>query len=37
VPYREVAHTPVKLPPREYHPDYTRGPVPEEILIPQVY
>ena len=37
VPYREVEHPVVKLPPREYHPDYTRGPIPEEILIPQVY
>ncbi len=37
VPYREVEHPIVKLPPREYHPDYTRGPIPEEILIPQVY
>ncbi len=37
VPYREVAHEPIDLPPREYHADYTRGPVPGEILIPQVY
>jgi polyphosphate kinase 2 (PPK2 family) len=37
VPYREVPHTPIDLPPREYHPDYTRGPIPEEIMIPQVY
>ena len=37
VPYREVPHTPIDLPPREYHPDYTRGPTPEEIMIPQVY
>jgi polyphosphate kinase 2 len=37
VPYREVEHEPVVLPPREYHPDYTRGPISEEIFIPQVY
>jgi polyphosphate kinase 2 len=37
VPYREVAHEPIDLPPREHHADYTRGPVPEEILIPQIY
>jgi hypothetical protein len=37
VPYREVTHRRIRLPPREYHPDYTRGPIPEEILIPQVY
>ena len=37
VPYREVEHEPVVLPPREYHSDYTRGPIPEEIFIPQVY
>ena len=37
VPYREVEHETVVLPPRVHHPDYTREPIPEEILIPQVY
>ena len=25
------------MPQREYHPDYMRAPIPEEIHIPQVY
>jgi polyphosphate kinase 2 len=37
VKYREVAHVPITLPQRVHHPDYTRKPIPEEILIPQVY
>ncbi len=37
VPYREVDHVQVELPPRVHHPDYTRGPIPEEILVPEIY
>jgi len=37
VKFREVAHEVVQLPQRVHHPDYERAPVPEEILIPQVY
>ncbi len=37
IKYTEVAHEPIVLPKRVFHPDYTRAPIPEEILIPQVY
>jgi len=37
VPYEEVEYTPVTLPPRERHDDYVRHPVPNEILVPEVY
>ena len=37
VTYKEIKHPPIVLPQREYHPDYMRAPVPEEIHIPQVY
>jgi len=37
VPYHEVAHPEVHLPARERDPEYIRGPVPQEILVPQVY
>ena len=35
--YREIERMPVVLPPRERHDDYVRQPVPQEILVPQVY
>ena len=35
--YREIERAPVVLPPRERHDDYVRQPVPQEILVPQVY
>jgi hypothetical protein len=35
--YREIERPPVVLPPRERHDDYVRQPVPQEILVPQVY
>ena len=37
VKYKEVKHTPIRLPKRVYHSEYTRGPIPEEIFIPQIY
>jgi polyphosphate kinase len=37
VPYGEVQHAPIRLPPRERHPDYHRTPVPQEMYIPEVY
>jgi polyphosphate kinase 2 len=37
VPYHEIEHTPVLLPERVRNPEYIRGPVPDEIVVPQVY
>jgi polyphosphate kinase 2 len=37
VPYREVAHEPIELPPREHKPDYHRTPVPDSLYVPVVY
>jgi len=37
MPYVETEHAPIVLPERERHEDYVRGPVPEEIVVPQVY
>jgi polyphosphate kinase 2 len=37
IPYQEVVHPPVILPPRVRNPDYHRGPVPEEMYIPACY
>jgi polyphosphate kinase 2 len=35
--YNEVEHPPVVMPERVRHDNYVRQPVPEEILVPQVY
>jgi polyphosphate kinase len=35
--YNEVEHPPIVLPQRVRHDDYVRQPVPNEILVPQVY
>jgi len=35
--YEEVEHTPIVLPPRVRHQDYVRQPVPQEIVVPEVY
>jgi polyphosphate kinase 2 (PPK2 family) len=32
IPYREVQHEPVLLPPRVHNPDYHRGPIPPEMF-----
>ncbi|CAM2151454.1 ADP-polyphosphate phosphotransferase [Pararobbsia alpina] len=37
VPYHEVEHTPIHLPPREHHKDYLRQPVPESMYVPDIY
>jgi polyphosphate kinase 2 len=37
VPYQEIVHTPVQLPARERHKDYTRRPVPKHMLVPNKY
>ncbi len=37
IPYGEVAHPPVQLPPRERHDDYIRHPVPPEMHVPSVF
>jgi hypothetical protein len=37
VPYSEVTHEPVVLPDRVHNPDYIRGPIPEEMIVPAVY
>ena len=37
IPYTEVEHPAIVLPPRERHDDYVRRPVPHEILVPGVY
>ncbi|MFF7706484.1 polyphosphate kinase 2 [Pseudomonas sp. NPDC007930] len=37
IPYEGVEQPLVSLPPRERHEDYSRKPVPREIIVPQVY
>lgn len=37
VPYHEVPHETVQLPPRERHADYLRRPVPASMMVPEVY
>ena len=37
IPYLEVDHPAIVLPPRVRHDDYARRPVAPEILVPQVY
>jgi polyphosphate kinase 2 len=37
VPYREVEHEKVELPPRIRHPDYHREPVPADMIVPERY
>ena len=37
MPYREVEHQSVELPERVRHQDYIRLPVPQEIIIPEIY
>ena len=37
IPYGEIQHPPIVLPPRERHEDYVRQPVPQEILVPEIY
>ncbi|WP_226858575.1 polyphosphate kinase 2 [Diaphorobacter aerolatus] len=37
MPYHEVAHAEVVLPERVRNPDYFRQPVPEALIVPQIY
>jgi polyphosphate kinase 2 len=37
MPYEETEHTPIVLPERERHDDYRRQPVPESLLVPEIY
>ena len=37
VPYSELEQPEIVLPKREYHPDYLRNPVPEEMYVPAIY
>jgi polyphosphate kinase 2 len=37
MPYSEVPRPPIELPERERHPDYSRQPVPAEMVVPEVY
>ena len=37
IPYQEVARQPVVLPPRVRNPEYIRGPIPEEMYVPERY
>jgi polyphosphate kinase len=37
VPYREIPHPPVKMPPRVRHEDYLRRPVPPDMFVPENY
>jgi polyphosphate kinase 2 len=37
IPYRELRHKRVVLPERVHNPNYLRGPVPKEMVVPAVY
>jgi polyphosphate kinase len=37
IPYSEIEHAPIVLPPRVRHEDYVRVPVPQEIVVPEKY
>jgi polyphosphate kinase 2 len=37
MPYQEVPHADIELPARERREDYIRNPVPESIIVPEVY
>jgi polyphosphate kinase 2 len=37
IPYEEVQREPVTLPAREHNPDYIRGPIPDEMYVPEIY
>lgn len=37
VPYREVEHPAVALPERVHNEDYIRQPVPDEMIVPELY
>jgi polyphosphate kinase len=37
IPYDEVYHSEVVLPPRVHNPEYHRGPIPKSMYVPAVY
>ncbi|MFX5693253.1 polyphosphate kinase 2, partial [Acinetobacter baumannii] len=37
MPYAEVPHPTVQLPERERHEDYERHPVPDSMIVPEIY
>jgi polyphosphate kinase len=37
IPYQEVGHEPVVLPPRVHNPNYHRGPIPKDLYVPAKY
>lgn len=37
LPYGEVERAPVVLPERVFHPDYVRHPVPQAMMVPELY
>src|SRR5262249_7684607 len=37
IPYDDVQHPPIVLPERVRHPDYLRGPIPDEMYVPAIY
>jgi polyphosphate kinase 2 len=37
MPYHDVVHPPVELPPRERQEDYARQPVPSSMIVPEIY
>jgi hypothetical protein len=32
-----VRHDPIALPARVHNPEYHRGPIPEEMYVPEIY
>jgi hypothetical protein len=37
VPYHEVPRPTIDLPQREHHEDYIRRPVPQDMIVPEIY
>ena len=37
LPYKEIERPAIMLPQREHHDDYSRAPVPQEIVVPEIY
>jgi len=35
VPYQEIEHAPVRMPKREFHPNYIRLPIPDAMIVPR--
>jgi hypothetical protein len=37
MPYEATEHPAIELPKRERHEDYQRQPVPQDIIVPEIY